>query len=62
LPEALLAHETHGLPRESALLLVHPMGTDHRFWEECIAFRRDQYCCVAFARSVVAFLQRHAPI
>jgi pimeloyl-ACP methyl ester carboxylesterase len=47
LPEALLACETHGSPRETALLLVHPMGTDRRFWEECIALWRDRFYCVA---------------
>jgi 3-oxoadipate enol-lactonase len=47
LPEPLLAHEPHGEPSATALLLVHPMGTDRRFWEECIAIWRDRYYCVA---------------
>lgn len=36
---------TAGDPRRPALLLVHALGTDHRFWEEAAAdLSRDHFC------------------
>lgn len=43
----LLSYETHGTPQRVALLLVHPMGTDRRFWEECVAHWKAQWYCIA---------------
>lgn len=37
---------TAGDPRRPALLLLHAMGTDGRFWDECVALWRDRYHCV----------------
>lgn len=35
-------------PRDApALLLIHAMGTDSRFWDECVAQWRERYFCVA---------------
>lgn len=42
-----LHYETHGTPSQVALLLVHPLGTDRRFWEECIALWQSRWYCVA---------------
>ena len=44
---ALLSHDTHGKPQDVALLLVHPMGTDRRFWEECVAIWAPRFYCIA---------------
>ncbi len=38
---------TAGDPGRPALLLIHAMGTDGRFWNECIARWKDRYFCVA---------------
>lgn len=43
----LLSYDTHGKPQEVALLLVHPLGTDRRFWEECIELWKPRFYCIA---------------
>lgn len=43
----LLHYATHGKPRDLALLLVHPMGTDARFWEECVVLWQERFFCLA---------------
>ena len=43
---SLLSYDTHGQPRDVALLLVHPMGTDRRFWEECVDAWKQRFFCV----------------
>ena len=43
----LLSYDTHGTPRSVALLLVHPLGTDRRFWEECIELWEERFYCIA---------------
>jgi pimeloyl-ACP methyl ester carboxylesterase len=42
----LLSYETHGNAQAVALLLVHPMGTDRRFWEECVAIWKQRFFCI----------------
>jgi 3-oxoadipate enol-lactonase len=42
-----LHYETHGPRQDTALLLVHALGTDARFWEECIAAWQDRFFCIA---------------
>lgn len=42
----LLNYETHGEPQDIALLLVPPLGTDRRFWEECVPLWRSRFYCV----------------
>jgi pimeloyl-ACP methyl ester carboxylesterase len=43
----LLHCEPHGKRGDTALLLVHPMGVDGRFWEECIAQWQEHFYCIA---------------
>lgn len=44
---APLRVETHGQPGAPALLLVHALGTDGRFWDEAVAdLARDFHCLV----------------
>jgi pimeloyl-ACP methyl ester carboxylesterase len=47
LSESVLSYETHGAPRGVALLLVHALGTDRRFWEECIEAWKARFYCIA---------------
>jgi len=43
---ALLSYDTHGGEQGVALLLVHPMGTDRRFWEECVDAWKERFFCI----------------
>lgn len=43
----ILSHKTYGDRRNTALLLVHALGTDRRFWEECAAQWQDRFFCIA---------------
>lgn len=43
---SLLHYATCGQARGTALLLVHPMGTDGRFWEECVAVWQARFHCI----------------
>ena len=47
MPPALLTHEVTGDSRDIALLLLHPLGADLRFWDACIAQWRGLFTCVA---------------
>jgi 3-oxoadipate enol-lactonase len=42
-----LHYETHGPRQDVALLLVHALGTDRRFWEECIDVWKARHFCIA---------------
>jgi 3-oxoadipate enol-lactonase len=42
-----LNYETYGERRDRALLLVHPLGTDLRFWEECVGVWKRHFYCIA---------------
>jgi 3-oxoadipate enol-lactonase len=42
-----LRFDAHGDPRDVALLLVHPMGTDRRFWDECVELWTGRFFCIA---------------
>ncbi len=42
-----LNYQTFGRRQDTALLLVHPLGTDLRFWEECIALWEPRFYGVA---------------
>ena len=49
---ARLRVETHGQPGAPALLLVHALGTDGRFWDEAVAeLARDFHCIVPDLRA-----------
>ena len=39
----LLNYQTFGHRQDTALLLVHPLGTDLRFWEECVAIWKPRF-------------------
>jgi len=43
----LLNHQTFGHRQDTALLLVHPLGTDLRFWEECVAIWQPRFYGIA---------------
>lgn len=43
----MLNHRTSGRPDAPALLLVHPLGSDLRFWEECMALWAPRFHCIA---------------
>lgn len=43
----VLSYDAHGMPRDVALLLVHPLGTDRRFWEECVEIWKARFYCIA---------------
>jgi 3-oxoadipate enol-lactonase len=43
----VLNYQTYGQPQETALLLVHPLGTDLRFWEECVDIWKSRFHCIA---------------
>lgn len=45
--DGTLHYETYGQRQDRALLLVHPLGTDLRFWEECVAQWQSRFYCVA---------------
>src|SRR5688572_32810010 len=45
--QQLLNYETYGERQDVALLLVHPLGTDLRFWEECADIWRQHFYCIA---------------
>jgi 3-oxoadipate enol-lactonase len=42
-----LHYQTAGRPADRALLLVHPLGNDLRFWDECVAHWAPRFYCVA---------------
>lgn len=42
-----LHYKTYGDPSRMALLLVHALGTDLRFWEDCVAQWQTQFFCIA---------------
>ena len=42
-----LNYQTFGHRQDTALLLVHPLGTDLRFWEECVAIWASRHFCIA---------------
>lgn len=42
-----LHYKTYGDPACTALLLVHALGTDLRFWEDCIAQWQTKFFCIA---------------
>lgn len=44
---ALLPCDVHGPEGAPALLLVHPLGTDRRFWKDCTALWCARFRCVA---------------
>ena len=44
---AVLPHDITGPDVAPALLLVHPLGADRRFWDDCVALWRARYRCVA---------------
>jgi pimeloyl-ACP methyl ester carboxylesterase len=43
---ALLSYDTHGKPQRMALLLVHPLGTDRRFWQDCVDLWKQRFFCI----------------
>ena len=43
---SMLSYDTHGSRQEVALLLVHPMGTDRRFWQECVDGWSNRFFCI----------------
>jgi 3-oxoadipate enol-lactonase len=45
LPE-LLNHVVHGERRDRSLLLIHPLGADRRFWDECISIWKPLVTCI----------------
>ena len=45
--EQLLHYRTSGRPDSPALLLIHPLGSDLRFWDECVALWDERYYCIA---------------
>ena len=45
--QQLLNYETYGERQDVALLLVHPLGTDLRFWEECADIWKRRFYCIA---------------
>jgi len=45
--ELRLHYETYGERHDTALLLVHALGTDLRFWEECVASWKERFFCIA---------------
>lgn len=45
--EQLLHHRTSGRPEAPVLLLIHPLGSDLRFWDECVALWDERYYCIA---------------
>ena len=44
--QQLLSYQTYGQRQHPALLLVHPLGTDRRFWEECVAIWEARFYCI----------------
>ncbi|MFI5011579.1 MAG: alpha/beta fold hydrolase [Hyphomicrobiales bacterium] len=42
-----LNYATYGEPSAQALLLIHALGADLRFWEECGAILGSRYFCIA---------------
>ena len=42
-----LNHETTGDGRKVGLLLLHPLGSNLRFWDRCVEIWRDHLSCVA---------------
>lgn len=61
---ALLNHVVHRSARaEPALLLIHPLGGDLTFWDECITHWQPSFTCVACdLRSAGASPRAHEPI
>ena len=43
----ILNYKTYGDAKNTALLLVHAMGADLRFWEECVPQWEKKYFCIA---------------
>ena len=43
----ILNYKTYGDPENPALLLVHAMGADNRFWEECVPQCEKKFFCIA---------------
>lgn len=43
----MLNYQTSGRPDAPALLLIHPLGSDLRFWDECVALWGERYYCIA---------------
>jgi len=44
---ARLHHRTFGQKRDTALLLIHPLGADLRFWEDCCETWQKDFFCIA---------------
>ena len=44
---APLPHEISGPEGAPALLLIHPLGADRRFWADCATLLRARYRCIA---------------
>jgi 3-oxoadipate enol-lactonase len=42
-----LKHEVTGDGRELGLLLIHPLGADLRFWDDCIVHWRSEVACIS---------------
>lgn len=42
-----LNYEDTGKASGSTLLLIHPLGADLRFWDDCVALWREQFRCIA---------------
>ena len=42
----VLNYKTYGDPKNTALLLVHAMGADLRFWEECVPQWESKFYCI----------------
>lgn len=45
--QGTLNYQTWGKRQDTALLLVHALGTDLRFWEECVAVWQSRFFCIA---------------
>ncbi len=43
----ILSYRTQGDPGSPALLLVHPLGSDHAFWDAAAALLAERFFCVA---------------
>lgn len=43
----LLNYAVHGTPAQRTLLLIHPLGADLTFWDDCIAIWQPHARCVA---------------
>ena len=59
----MLVHEVSGSDRRIGLLLIHPLGADLRFWDDCVSLWRDSVSCIQLTlRSSAAAAGARAPV